>query len=489
MAITIPLIDEVIASGLAYWRNRFAGRDHGTEGFLGKTARACSMLIMGLLQSVEAADNDATPSNKTSSGGRDDHAFVYGLPDGTGGYGRKKAAAAANGQGYCTGDNTTVFGAGSTLTASDGTIVALVDSVTVPGVMPGSGQILGSFIAITPGTVGNLPIGTTLTWDSPPAGADNTITLTVALSGGTDTESDSEVLDRIYDRLQKPPKGGANSDYKSAWAEDVAGVDVAYVYPLRGGAGSVHVVPTVPGSGIARVPGVAEINAVFARLDAERPTTVNEVKVLVAYTGTGKTVKARVLPFGSDWDFDWRAAGTVFTVDTYTPGPPSKIKFNTIAPDSLKNAIDASEKPRIQVCVTGSVIPIVVTAVSWVDAGGKTEVTLDATPSVAPGAGQEIYPGGPLVAQAAQAVLDYVDSLGPSRVSGFADSTELWEDTLRIDRVKETVLAQRNSDGARMVENTVTVTIDGGSADIQATDGLTNQNPELLFALRVIVTD
>lgn len=489
MAITIPLIDEVIASGLAYWRNRFPGRDHSTEGFLGKTARACSMLIMGLLQSVEAADNDATPSSKTSTEGLDDWAFVLGLPDGEGGYGRKKATAAANGQGYCTGENATVFGAGGTLTATDGTIVQLVDSVTVPGVPPGSGQVLGSFIAVTKGTAGNLPVGTILTWDSPPAGADNTITLTVALSGGEDEESDADLLTRVYDRLQKPPKGGANSDYKSSWGEDVDGVDTIYVYPLRGGAGSVHVLPTVPGTGTGRVPGLAVVNAVLARLDDERPTTVNEIKVLTAYTGTGKTIKARVLPFGSDWDFDWLAAGTVYTVDTYTAGPPSKIKFNTLAPDSLKNAIDASEKPRIQVCVTGSVTPIVVTATAWADAGGKTEVTLEATPSIAPAFGDELYPGGPIVAQVVAAIIDYVDSLGPSRASGYADPTELWEDTLRIDRIKETILAQRSVDGDRIAENTTSVLIDGAAVDIQASDDRANQTPELLYLLRVIVTD
>lgn len=489
MAITIPLIDEVIASGIAYWRNRFPGRDHSTDGFLGKTARACAMLIVGLLQSVEAADNDAVPSENTSTGGLDDWAFSLGLPDGEGGYGRGKATAAANGAAYCTGENATVFPEGATLTASDGTAVQLVDGQTIPGVPPGSGQVLGSFVAVTKGAVGNLPIGTVLTWDTPPPGADNTVTLTAALTDAEDVESDSSLLARIYDRCQKPPKGGANSDYKSEWGEDVDGVDVCYVYPLRGGAGSVHAVPTVPGTGVARVPSAATLSAVLARLDAERPTTVNEVEVLEAYTAaSGHTIKARVLPFGSDWEFDWEAEGVVYTVDTYTAGPPSKIKFNTLAPQSLKDAIDNSEEPRIQVAVLGSVIPINVVATAWVDAGGKTEVTLEEEPTTVPGSGIELYPGGPLVEQLAQAILVYVDSLGPSRASGHADETELWEDTLRIDRIKGVILEQ-SSGTRRMAENTVSVTIDGAAVDIQASDSFTTQNPELLYAEKILVVD
>lgn len=489
MAITIPLLDEVIKQGISYWRNRFDGRDHSTEGFLGKTARACSMLVMGLLQSVEAADNDAVAGPNTSSAGLDDHAFALGLDNGEGGFGRKQPTPAAGGEGYCTGENATIFGAGLTLTASDETIVQLVAEKTIPGSPPGQGQILGSFVAITKGSAGNLPAGTVLTWDTTPAGADNTVTLTTALRDGTDLESDADLLERIYDRQQKPPKGGANPDYKSEWLEDVDGVDTAYVYPLRSGAGSVDNVLTAPGRGLARVPTVAVLNAARARLELERPNTANETNAF-APEMVASEVRVRLEAFGADWEFDWESGGVPVVVDSYSASPTPYIVTKTIeAPLSLRNAIDSNENPRIQLVVSGQLTPVVVVATSQIPFSGTTKIFLAAAASVAPAADDECYPGGPLVEPANEAILAYSDELGPSRESGKADDTEIWEDTLRINRIREAVLALRNADDRRMVEDVAAVTINGGTNDVAAEDRTPGLAPQLLYLSRVVVTD
>jgi len=62
---------------------------------------------------------------------------------------------------------------------------ALSGAIAVAGAPPGAGSVVGKFIAVTPGTAGNLPVGTVLTWQSPPSGADSTVTLTSPLRGAS----------------------------------------------------------------------------------------------------------------------------------------------------------------------------------------------------------------------------------------------------------------------------------------------------------------
>lgn len=63
----------------------------------------------------------------------------------------------------------------------------------------------------------------------------------LAFDGGTDTESDTSLLTRYFDKVQKPATSGNVYHYEQ-WAKSVAGVGDAKVYPLANGAGTVKVV-------------------------------------------------------------------------------------------------------------------------------------------------------------------------------------------------------------------------------------------------------
>jgi uncharacterized phage protein gp47/JayE len=493
MAISIPDLDTLVERALTAFRVRFPGKDTHSESFLGKHARALAMTLLGFLQAVKAADDDAVPSERTSSAGLDAWAYALGLPaDTSGSYGRKGPTAAGAGLGLCTGTLGTVFPDETVLTAPDGvTEVQLLGAVRIPGTPPGAGSVLGSFVAITKGKGGNLDAGTVLTWQSPPSGADSTVVLTSPLRGALDGEDDPRLLVRELERLQKPPKGGAASDYRR-WAESVPGVLRAYVYPLRGGTATVHVVITAEGSGAARVPSVALQSAVDAYVNGSvntegtRPTTVEGYATLLpTLAPKGMAIQIRVAPSLAKYAFDWQSAGAALSVVSYTAGPPAQLVVASKMPPSFVTAVGLGH-PRIQVLVAGSALPLEARCIGYTDS--TQTITLDTPLATSPQPGDTVYPSGPLVAPVAASVLAYVDSLGPSRASGYADPNDLWEDTCSIFRIASAALAARDADGTPLADDVLAVTIDGATTSRTATD-FTDAGPELLYFQSLVISD
>lgn len=492
MAIPVADYETVFAQILAFFRNRFPGKDTHTESFLGKCARAIAMAIFGLLKAVEAADADALPSDRSSSQALRDWAFVFGVPADTfGHFGPKAPSIATGGAGYCTGTNGTVFADGSLLTAPDGrTQIQLSGTATIPGAPPGTGQVLGRFIAVTPGSGGNLDAGSTLTWESPPSGADGTVTLTSQLAGGLDDESDTDLLGRTLDRMQKPPKGGAANDYRS-WAESVDGISRPYVYPLRGGLNTVQVVIVADGSGVGRLPSGAVKTAVDAFVATVRPATVEGYQTVLPIVGTPMVVRVRVVP-SPQYAFDWASAGVSYSVAAYaTPaGAPAMLTLTPAPPADLVNAVTLRQDPRIQVRASGATSsPALLQARVMAVAGSV--LTLDAPfPAGAVNVGNSVFPGSPLVAPVTNALLAYVDALGPSRQSGYADPNDPWEDVAAIARLTQIVLDLRDVNGVPLARNIVAggITIDGNQNDREAVD-VSAAGPELLVVGSIMVTD
>jgi uncharacterized phage protein gp47/JayE len=127
-----------------------------------------------------------------------------------------------------------------------------------------------SLVASTPGSAGNQPTGSTLTFVSAPAGVGATVTLPDGLAGGTDLETWQQVKARMLDRIQSPPQGGSDADYKR-WALSVAGITRAWVFPLYSGRGTVRVFvvdDNYSGPGLA---SDAEVAACQAYIDSVKP--------------------------------------------------------------------------------------------------------------------------------------------------------------------------------------------------------------------------
>ena len=496
MAIPTRTLDEIVRRGLAFMRSAFPGFPVTDKKFLGRLGRANAKIAWGAQKAAEDVSQDIVPSPQTSSDTLTEWAVLLGLSDGAGAFGRLKPVAASGGAATITGVKGTIFPDGSTATSSDGGAqIELSGAVTIAGVPPGFGSGAAIFVAVTTGTVGNLPIGTVMTWDSPPAGADSTFTLTAALGDGKDEESNSEIYARIAQRLQQPPRGGVPEDYRE-WISTVAGIVYSYVYPKRSGTGTVDVVITAGGSGQSRVPSVAQLDAAQTALDSERPAGAEAATVLLPYApnGFGHDVKIKVVPASSAFEFDWSDVGATLTVDLYLAGPAATLRLNTLAPASLKGAIDAYNAgtglaPRLQVISTGVAVNPGIRTTAWVDGGGKTTLTLETLPTgwTAPTFGDAVYAYGPVVESIANGTLDYVDALGPSRFSGYGDDLTPWRDLIAISGITAVAENAIDADGTDMTAEVPVggVTIDGFVLDVIGSDGV--NGPELLYLDSVAV--
>lgn len=128
--------------------------------------------------------------------------------------------------------------------------------------------------AIQSGVSGNLDTPVMAELVSAPMGINGRVVVK-SLAGGTDEESDGELLDRLLDIIRRPPAGGNQYDYRR-WAMEVPGVSSAWVYPIRRGAGTVDIAITSAG-------GLASdeiIRNVQAHIDDVRPVTARNALVL-----------------------------------------------------------------------------------------------------------------------------------------------------------------------------------------------------------------
>ncbi|WP_182869750.1 baseplate J/gp47 family protein [Bradyrhizobium diazoefficiens] len=95
----------------------------------------------------------------------------------------------------------------------------------------------GAIRALDPGSFGNLPTDASLSITIPVPGVSTTAQV-VALTGGTDDETDEQLRGRILRRIQQPPMGGAAHDYE-AWALAVPGVTRAWTVANEMGIGTM----------------------------------------------------------------------------------------------------------------------------------------------------------------------------------------------------------------------------------------------------------
>lgn len=479
MAITVYSEQEIFDQVIAYFRVQFPTKDLSEYSFLGLIARAVAQDLVLIQNAIEQADNDGTPAydvdadgtirSKTSPQALNFWAFCFGVSNGSGGYGRRGAVAASGGRATPTGVAGTLILIDSQATDANGTVVQTTSAVTLNG-PPNTNAV--SFVATTAGAAGNLTVGTLLTWVSPPPGLDSTLTLTQALTLGEDVESDSSLLSRILQRLQNPPKGGTAGDYRR-WCEEsvdistgvTLGVSRAYVYPHRRGLGTVEMLITQAGTGAGRIPG----NMVSVRnyVNTLRPVTAT-IYVNAPSTPAGQNlwiycvVEPSLNRYNYDWDDD-AIPGLATSVGTTS----QYICANARANASLRNAVDQGLKPRIQIGVTNAsatATPYVRRVTAYAidaPAAGQTTLTLETALPYAAAIGDLMYAASPFVTPVAQAVLDYIDGLGPSRQSGYADTGDDWQDKVAIAQIVKTILNVKDTDGTAFIKNTDALYVDG----------------------------
>lgn len=188
------------------------------------------------------------------------HAAVWGV--------RRKAAVAAQASATATGTNGSAIPAGVELTRSDGAVFTTTAAATITA---GSATIVVE--AVDAGEASDLLVGTVLTFSTPVAGVNGTVSVIAATTAGAAEEDDDALRARLLARIRTPPQGGSQTDYV-AWALAQSGVTRAWCYPGWLGAGTVGLTFVMDGRADP-IPLEADVDIVQAALDELRPVTAD----------------------------------------------------------------------------------------------------------------------------------------------------------------------------------------------------------------------
>ena len=190
----------------------------------------------------------------------------------------------------------------------------------------GSTSVIVSATAEDVGTLYNVPANTIIEIIPPAEGVE--ASNHEAAYGGTDIESDEDLLGRLYAYLQQPASSGNALHYRQ-WALEVPGVGDVRVVPVWDGPGTVKVV-IVDSAGAP--PSEAIIGACQEHIDAERPigadvTVVGAESMDIIVEATGVEISSSTTL--DDVDAIYRAA-----LDAYVRGAvfgTYEIIYNRIA--------------------------------------------------------------------------------------------------------------------------------------------------------------
>jgi uncharacterized phage protein gp47/JayE len=126
--------------------------------------------------------------------------------------------------------------------------------------------------AIETGAAGNLAQGVVLDTVSPVAGVTGAVVADPGFAGGNPREDIEVYRGRILDRIQRPPQGGAEHDYK-AWMLTYPGCTRAWVFPKEQGIGTVVCRFAMDNTYVGGIPTAPEVARMTQWLDLRRPVT------------------------------------------------------------------------------------------------------------------------------------------------------------------------------------------------------------------------
>lgn len=181
----------------------------------------------------------------------------------------RKAASYAAGTATATGTNGTVIPADTLLSRIDGAQYRVTAEAII-----GAGVATIALEAVDAGTGHGMDEDQQLTFVALIAGI-NAVAIVDAggIADGADEEDDDSLLYRLLARIQTPPQGGSEADYR-LWALAQPGVTRAWPYRNWLGAGTVGLTFVMDGRPDI-IPLPADIAAVQAALDDLRPVTAD----------------------------------------------------------------------------------------------------------------------------------------------------------------------------------------------------------------------
>jgi len=246
-------------------RNDLSGRMSGVDPYIRRTLIGVCAIVWGgvmfmLYGSLVTLANEMMVD--TAQDWLKRHAAIWGIT--------AAAPKYAAGPVTLTGTADAFVPAGTILQRADQVSYIIADETTFTGT-----SATVQVTCQTVGATGDAIAGTGLSFVSPVSNVSSAAVVAApGITGGSD-EEDKEVLRaRVLDRIQKPPRGGADSDYER-WVNEVFPAAKVWVYPLWMGAGTVGVAFIHPDRDDV-IPTSAEVDQVAAYIeDGRRPVTAN----------------------------------------------------------------------------------------------------------------------------------------------------------------------------------------------------------------------
>ena len=154
-------------------------------------------------------------------------------------------------------------------------------------VIPDGGTCSVLATCTEPGTAGNVAAGTITYLTSDIIGVES-VTNAVDAVGGTDEETDAELMSRL-DAFRRRPATSGNAYSYEQWATEVPGIGYAIVKPLANGAGTVRVCVA---SQDKRAVNAGKVEEVSAYIETMRP--IGAEVTVESVTETGIDVSAKI---------------------------------------------------------------------------------------------------------------------------------------------------------------------------------------------------
>lgn len=488
----VPTLEELKTSVAAQYRSRFPTKAHDRDSFFGKTTSAVAMSLLGFIKRLKNVAANQVPGWDNDQLGAASWGESIGIPSNNPNsrYGPNLARPASGGVGLAKGTPASVINDGTSLVNTTGQVYFKSSGAAVIGA---GGTVLFNIVADTPGVAGNLAVGEVLQFVVAPPGVQPQVTLQVGLAGGEDDEARESVIDRTLTLFRSGKRGGTPADVRR-WSENYLNsqgispgyVKRAWVYPLRGGLGTYHVVIGGAGSGLSRLLTIAIADAVKAFLQLLRVPATQIAVLLPDMSRPGRALSMRVKPTPVK-KYAWSTSEFSLTVTAVPSASQATIGLNlatTAIPAlvALRAAIDAGRKPLVQVTSQNSVLPVMVRVVSYTNAVNSV-LTFDEAPATGIAVNDILRAGSEVVLPVAQALLDHVNSLGPSRQSGYADPFDGWNDTIGIGALegRASNVVDPVDTQTKLVADVAETTIDGLPTNVTARDVLVGGTPELLY--------
>lgn len=429
MPIQVPTLDDLHQRLIDAFKASFPTYDVSIGSDDWKRLRVIAGLGFQLNHHLQVVSDDVLPDTAALTQ-LDRHGVVYGVT-------RKSATPARKADALrLVGTAASTFSIGDELVSQGG----IRYQVNEAGSIPAGGFIDVDVIAIDTGEITKINSGEVLSFTATPAGLETEAELQLDVDeDGEDQESDGAYRTRILNAIQQPGMGGNANDYRT-FAIEEDGIAAAYVYPLRGGVGTVDVAALHAGTGSVRLLTTGEISDLQALMDVKVPvslktgTSFRLVEVTSLVQDIEITIVPSVLP---QYRFDWDDSGGPLVVSTWTAATRT-LKFTTSRPG------DMEEGDRLVIRTAASNGTGEVFAIERFGAAAD-EVILDRVPSVAPVSPDDVFAAGPLTDLVRDALLDFYDNLGPAiGDDGIGD----WDDSIipsRLEAIAFTITGVQNA--------------------------------------------